>query len=87
MARETDTRAWIIARGTGRSGAEALAERIACAVAEAGPWRGAPLGISVGVAALGEDGPDGASLRDAAEEGRFAAAARGVSVLRLDPGQ
>jgi GGDEF domain-containing protein len=81
LARETDGRAWVIARATARVGAQALGERIAEAVREAEPWRGAPLTVSVGVAVLGEDGQDRESLLEAAEEDRFAAAAQGVSIL------
>ncbi len=78
---ETEARAWIIARDTGRSGAQALGERIAQAVREGRPWREAPLTASVGVAVLGEDGRSPAELMDAAEEARFAAAASGVGVV------
>ncbi len=74
---ETDTRAWIIARETGRAGAQALGVRIAEAVRERPLWRGAPLVASVGVAVLGEDGRSPEELIDAAEEARFAAAAIG----------
>lgn len=78
---ETEVRAWIIARDTGRSGAQALGERIAQAVREGRPWREAPLAASVGVAVLGEDGSSPAELMDAAEEARFAAAASGLGVV------
>jgi GGDEF domain-containing protein len=81
LARETDGRAWVIARATARTGAEALGERIAEAVRAAEPWRGAPLSVTVGVAVLGEDGHDRTTLVEAAEENRFAAAAQGVSIL------
>jgi GGDEF domain-containing protein len=80
LARESDSCAWVIARETGRAGAQALGERIAEAVSEAELWRGAPLAVSVGMAVLGEDGRDRAALIDAAEESRFAAAARGTGV-------
>ena len=83
---ETDTRAWIIARDTGRAGAQALGARLAGAVSERRPWRGAPLAASVGVAVLGEDGRSSAELMDAAEEARFAAAATGSGVVPADPG-
>jgi GGDEF domain-containing protein len=84
LARETDARAWIIARETGRPSAQALGERIAEAVAETELWRGAPLSVTVGVAVLGADGEDREALVEAAEEDRFAAAARGVSILAFD---
>jgi GGDEF domain-containing protein len=85
LACETETRAWVIARDTARSGAHALASRIAGAVLGAPPWRGAPLTVSVGVAILGEDGRDAASLIEAAEEAKFAAAANGLSVMPEPP--
>jgi hypothetical protein len=80
LACESDTRAWIIAPDTGRSGARALASRVAEAVRLADPWRGAPLAASVGIAVLGEDGRTSSELIEAAEEARFAAAASGVGI-------
>jgi GGDEF domain-containing protein len=80
LACETGSRAWIIARDTGRAGARALGERAAAAVSQVEPWRGAPLAVGVGIAVLGEDGQESAELMSAAEEGRFAAAASGMSV-------
>jgi GGDEF domain-containing protein len=82
---ESDARAWVIARETSRAGAYALGERIAEAVRATPSWRGAPLAASVGVAVLGEDGRTSAELIEAAEEGRFAAAASGVDVLGSEP--
>lgn len=84
---ETDARAWIIARDTGRTGAQALGTRIAAAVRAREPWHGAPLSASVGIAVLSEDGRSAAELIEAAEEARFAAAAEGVDVLRAVPGE
>ena len=83
---ESDARAWIIARDTGRAGAQALGTRIAAALRAREPWRGAPLSASVGIAVLGEDGRSASDLIDAAEVARFAAAAEGVDVLRAVPG-
>jgi two-component system cell cycle response regulator len=83
---ETGTRAWIIARDTGRAGAQALASRISTAVRDRQPWRGAPMLVSVGVGVLGEDGSTPSELIEAAEEARFAAAASGLDVLRVVPG-
>jgi GGDEF domain-containing protein len=80
LVSETEGRAWIIARDTGRPGATALGARIAETVRETEPWRGAPLVASVGVAVLGEDGRTGSELIEAAEEARFAAAASRVDV-------
>ncbi len=77
---ESDARAWIIARDTGRMGAHALGERIAAAVKAAEPWHGAPLVASVGVAVFGEDGRTSGDLIEAAEEARFAAEAGGNEV-------
>ncbi len=81
---ETDARAWIIARDTGRNGAHALGSRISVAVRESQQWRGAPMIASVGVAVLGEDGRNPSELIEAAEEDRFAAAASGVELLGDD---
>ena len=50
---ETDARAWIIARDTDRTGAQALGSRIVERGAQSGQWRGAPMVASVGVAVLG----------------------------------
>jgi len=81
LACETDSRAWIIARDTGRAGAQALGTRIADAVPSVQSWRGAPLTVSVGLAVLGEDGHNAASLIDAAEQTRFAAEASGIGIV------
>ncbi len=85
LVSETDTRAWIIARDTGRPGAQALGTRLAEAVRGRRPWRGAAMAASVGVAVLGEDGRSSAELMDAAEEARFAAAAAGAGVIGVVP--
>jgi GGDEF domain-containing protein len=81
IARETESRAWISVRDATRAEALALAERVAGAVQAEPPWRGARLTASVGVAVLGEDGRDAESLIAAAEEGRFAAAVSGMTVV------
>jgi GGDEF domain-containing protein len=81
LACETDSRAWIIARDTGRAGAQALGSRIATAVPAEESWRGAPLTVSVGLAVLGEDGHNAAALIDAAEQTRFAAEASGIGIV------
>jgi GGDEF domain-containing protein len=81
LACETDARAWVIARDTGRAGAQALAGRIASSVRGARPWRGAPMRVTVGVAVVGEDGHDAATLVEVAEEARFTAAASGIEVV------
>jgi GGDEF domain-containing protein len=82
LVRETDTRALIIARDTGRDGATALGARVADAVAAATRWRGAPLIAAVGLAVLGEDAHTADELIGAAEEARFAASASGTGVGR-----
>jgi GGDEF domain-containing protein len=75
LACETENRAWIIARCTGRHGARALASRIAGAVQEAYPGRGAAVTVGIGIAILGEDAHDSAGLIEAADEWSFAAVA------------
>lgn len=85
LACESDTRAWIIARDTGRPAAQALRLRVAQAVRDAEAWRGAPMTVSVGVAVLGEDGPDSESLIEVAEEAALAAAAGGIGIIRAVP--
>ncbi len=86
LACETDSRAWIIARDTGRAGAQALGSRVATAVRTASSWARAPLTVSVGVAVLGEDGHDASALIGAAEEAKFAAAASGIGIIGPDAG-
>ena len=85
LACESDARAWIIARDTGRAGAQALAARTAGSVRMAQAWRGAPLTVSIGLAVLGEDGSDSDGLIDSAEQAMLAAAAEGVGVHRGGP--
>jgi GGDEF domain-containing protein len=85
LACETESRAWIIARDTGRAGATALATRTARAVREARPWRGGPMTVNAGIAVYREDGHDAAGLIDAAEQSKFAAAAAGLAVIRELP--
>ena len=79
LACETESRAWIIARTTGRTGARALGSRIAAAVQDAEPWRGGPLTVGVGLAILGEDAHDAVGLIEAADEWTFAAESAGVA--------
>jgi len=82
---ETEARAWVIARDTGRTGARTLASRIVGAVRDAGQWRGAPMAASVGVVVLGEDGRTAGELIEAAEEAWFAATAGGSGVAAAQP--
>jgi GGDEF domain-containing protein len=85
LACETDARAWVIARDTARLGAHSLGDRIVGAVQATHRWRGAPLGVSVGLAVLGEDGSEAEALIAAAEEAMFAAAASGSGVAEGPP--
>ena len=80
LACESVSRAWIIARDTGRFGAQRLGARAVAAARAAQSWRAAPLSVHVGLAVLGEDGRDSAALIDAAEEAKFVAEAGGVGV-------
>ncbi len=85
LACETESRAWIIARDTGRTGAQALGSRVVMAVPMEESWRGAPLTVSIGLAVLGEDGHNAAALIDAAEQRRFAAEASGIGIVTGRP--
>ncbi len=80
LARESEERIWVIARGTSREGAQALAERALTAVKRTTPWRGTPPAASAGVAVLGEDAADRDGLIAACEEDRFGATAAGLGV-------
>ena len=81
LAHEQDGRLWVIAPDVGRSGASALATRVAAAIELAASSRGAPLTASVGVALYPDDGRDTASLTGQAEESALAARAAGVRVV------
>jgi GGDEF domain-containing protein len=81
LGREDDARLWIVAAQLGASGARALAERLADAVASAAAPHGAPLAISVGIAAAPADGTDPDALAAHADEALFAARAAGVPVV------
>lgn len=81
---EDPGRVWVIAPGSDGGEGQALGSRIVAALHDAEPWRGAPLGASVGVAALGEDGDDAATLIEAAEQRALSAAASGISIVRPD---
>jgi GGDEF domain-containing protein len=84
LVRESEARAWIIARDTSRGSAHALGERISAAVRSSEHWQGAPLVARVGVAVFGDDGSTSEELIEAAEEARFSAAADGVDVRGAD---
>ena len=79
-ARPTPGR-WIIARDTGRAGAQALGDPDRRGRAGAGRrWRGAPLSASVGAGGARRGRAHRAELIEAAEEARFAAAASGTGL-------
>jgi len=87
LAGESESRAWIIARDTGRAAAQALGSRVTRAVRDAEAWRGAPMTVSVGLAVLGEDGDDAERLIEVAEETALAAAASGIGIIRAVPAE
>ena len=78
LGREDDGRLWILAADLGPLGARALAERLADAVAAIAPLRGAPLTVSIGLAASPADGTDREALNARADESLYAARAAGV---------
>ena len=80
LGREADGRLWIVAAELGAPGARALAERLADAVAAVAPLRGAPLTVSIGVAASPADGTDREGLAARVDESLYAARAAGVPV-------
>jgi GGDEF domain-containing protein len=82
VALEGEGRARIIAPGADGKAAQALCARVAGAVGDAAPWRGAPLRANIGLAVLGKDGDDAASLIEGAEQEMFAAAAGGIRIAR-----
>jgi GGDEF domain-containing protein len=81
LGREGNGRMWVVAAELGSSGGRALAERLADAVAAAGTVRGAPLAVSIGIAAAPADGTDADALAAHADEALFAARATGVPVV------
>jgi GGDEF domain-containing protein len=81
LGREEDGRLWVVAAEFGASGGRALAERLADAVAAAATVRGAPLAISIGLAAAPADGTDADALAAHADEALFTARAAGVPVV------
>ena len=80
LGREHDGRLWIVAADLGLPGARALAERLADAVAAVPPLRGAPLTVSIGLAASPADGADRDALTARADESLYAARAAGVPI-------
>jgi GGDEF domain-containing protein len=82
VAFEADSRAWIVAPNASSADVQALASRLASALDDAEPWRGAPLRANVGVAVLGADGDSSGSLIEVAEQHALAAAASGITIVR-----
>jgi GGDEF domain-containing protein len=80
LGREDDGRMWVVAAELGSTGGRALAERLADAVVAAATVRGAPLAMSIGLAAAPADGTDVDALAAHADEALFAARAAGVPV-------
>ena len=80
LGREEDGRLWIVAAELGATGARALAERLADAVAAVPPQRGASLTVSIGLAASPADGSDREALAARADESLYAARAGGLPI-------
>ena len=80
LGREEDGRLWIVAADLGATGARALAERLADAVAAVPPLRGAPLSVSIGLVASPAGGADRDELTARADESLYAARAAGVPI-------
>ena len=80
LGREEDGRLWVVAAELGATGARALAERLADAVAAVAPLRGAPLSVSIGVAASPAGGADRDELTGRAEKSLYAARAAGLPI-------
>jgi GGDEF domain-containing protein len=80
LGREDDGRLWIVAAELGAPGARALAERLADAVAGVAPLRGAPVTVSIGLAASPADGVDREALVARCDESLSAARAAGVPI-------
>jgi GGDEF domain-containing protein len=80
LGREEDGRLWIVAADLGATGARALAERLADAIAAVPPVRGAALTTSIGLAASPAGGADRDELTARAEESLYAARAAGVPI-------
>jgi GGDEF domain-containing protein len=80
LIRERPGRYWLTTPDTDASDARSLAHRIAAAVEDLPPHRGAPWQVFVGVATCPADGEDAAALESGAEEALFAARAGGQRV-------
>jgi GGDEF domain-containing protein len=80
LGREEGGRLWLVGADLGAPGARALAERVADAIATVAPLRGAPLTVSMGIAAAPADGGDLDALTARADEALYAARAAGVPI-------
>ena len=80
LGREEDGRLWVVAADLGATGARALAERLADAVAAVPAMRGAALTVSIGVAASPAGGADRDELTARADQSLYAARAAGVPI-------
>ena len=80
LIREQPGRYWMTSADTDRSDSRALAHRIAAAVEDLPPHRGASLQLAIGVTTCPADATDAAGLEHRAEEALFAARAGGVRV-------
>lgn len=84
LVRERVGRYWLTAPDTDGAEARSLAHRLAAHVESVSEHRGAPLQLSIGLAACPADGTDAVVLEACAEEGLFAAQAAGVRVAGPD---
>jgi GGDEF domain-containing protein len=73
LTRERPGRYWLLAPDTGRTGAKAIAERLADALRRLASDRGASLEVAVGTAACPEDGREAAALAAHADVELYAA--------------
>lgn len=81
LLREEPGRYWVTAPDTGPAVGRLLAERLADAAGAAASHRGAPLTVSIGVAACPDDGDDADPLMAAADRAMFEARAAGTRVV------
>lgn len=87
LIREHPGRYWLTTPDTDASDGRALAHRIAAAVEDLPPHRGAPLQLAIGVTTCPADATDARTLEHRAEEALFAARAGGIRVAGPPAGQ
>jgi GGDEF domain-containing protein len=80
LIRERPGRYWLTTPDTDAADAAELAERIAAAVEELPPHRGAPLLVAIGLTTCPDDGDEQPTLEQRTEEALFVARATGVRV-------